>query len=393
MSKDFKRLLDLSLPAGQSAFLWGPRQTGKSTFLRTRFADARWIDLLDFDLALALTKRPSLLREWLRTLSVEERKHPVVIDEVQKVPGLLDEIHYLIEKEGLSFVLCGSSARKLKRGQANLLGGRAWRYEMFPLTSVEIGDLSLLRALQHGLLPRHYLQDNAARSLQAYTNDYLKEEIMSEGLVRNLPAFARFLDVVGFSCGELVNHASIARDVGVDAKTVREYFQILVDTLIGSLVAPFHSRRGRQTLSAIPRFYLCDVGLSNHLARRSVIALKGAEAGRAFEGFVFMELRAYLSYRGKPGELNYWRTKTGLEVDFVWPRERPVAIEAKISDRVDPHDLRGLKAFCEDAGPADAYVVCQEKHPRIVEIAPGQTVSILPWRDFLKSLWADQILR
>src|SRR3990172_4461963 len=211
------RLLKIELPKRQSAFLWGPRKTGKTTYLRASFPGSLTYDMLQTDLFLEFTKRPFLLREQLLAADPKQLKEPVIIDEVQKVPQLLDEIHWLIENKGLRFILCGSSARKLKRGQANLLGGRAWRYEMFPLVSAELEQMNLLRVLNHGLVPDHYLQDQYPKLLKAYVRDYLKEEVFDEGLTRNIPAFSRFFEAMGYSHGELTNYSNIARDCGVDA--------------------------------------------------------------------------------------------------------------------------------------------------------------------------------
>ncbi len=217
------RFLKIELPKRQSAFLWGPRKTGKTTYLRASFPGSLRYDMLQTDLFLEFTKRPFLLREQLLAADPERLKEPIIIDEVQKVPQLLDEIHWLIENKGLRFILCGSSARKVKRGKGNLLGGRAWRYELHPLVSAEVGDLNLLRALNRGMIPVHYLGEDYRKSLQAYVRDYLKEEVFDEGLTRNIPAFSRFFDAMGYSHGELTNYANIARDCGVDAKT-RNYY-------------------------------------------------------------------------------------------------------------------------------------------------------------------------
>src|SRR3970040_393825 len=242
MIQTITRLLKIELPKGQSAFLWGPRKTGKTTYLKAAYPNSLTYDMLQTDLFLEFTKRPFLLREQLLAAKPEQLKEPIIIDEVQKVPQLLDEIHWLIENKGLRFILCGSSARKLKRGKGNLLGGRAWRYEMHPLVSAEVGDLNLLRALHRGVIPAHYSEEDYRRSLQAYVRDYLKEEVFDEGLTRNIPAFSRFFDAMGYSHGELTNYANIARDCGVDAKTVKEYYQILVDTLLGTLIQPYTGR-------------------------------------------------------------------------------------------------------------------------------------------------------
>ncbi len=200
-----KRMLEINLPPRQSAFLWGPRKTGKSTYLKGRFPKSLVFDFLNTDLVLEFSKRPALLRERLSAQNTSVLKHPIILDEMQKVPLILDEVHWLIENKGLQFILCGSSARKLKRGQANLLGGRAWRFEMFPLVSTELENLDLLRALNHGMIPSHYLEDQYQRSLKAYTNDYLKEEVFAEGLTRNIPAFSRFFEAMGYSNCQLKN--------------------------------------------------------------------------------------------------------------------------------------------------------------------------------------------
>jgi predicted AAA+ superfamily ATPase len=226
----FKRLLKMDLPHGQSAFLWGARKTGKSFYLHQCFPASRYINLLETDLYYRYLKSPHLLREDLSSLTDEEKSHPVIIDEVQKIPILLDEVHSLIENQGIAFILCGSSARKLKRGASNLLGGRAWRYPFFPLVYPEIESYDLKRAMTHGLIPQHYLLEQPRRALKAYVQDYLKEEIQAEGLVRQLPAFNRFLEAMAYSAGGLLNYQNIARDCGVSGHTVREYCQILEDT-------------------------------------------------------------------------------------------------------------------------------------------------------------------
>src|SRR3990172_9966020 len=311
-----ERALRIDLPARQSAFLWGPRKTGKSTYLRSAFPDSLTFDLLQTDLMLELAKRPALLRERLLATPPETLRRPVILDEVQKVPQLLDEVHWLIENRGLSFILCGSSARKLKRGGVNLLGGRAWCYEMHPLVSIEVGELDLLQALNPGLVPAHYLDPGYGRSLEAYVVDYLKEEVFDEGLTRNVAAFSRFFESVGYSHGDLTNYANIARDCGVDAKTVKEYYQILVDTLLGTFVPPWKKRQERQVIGKAAKFYLFDVGLAGALTRRQIVEERGEQFGRALEHFVLMELLAHRSYRDLDYGIHFWRTKSGLEVDF-----------------------------------------------------------------------------
>lgn len=379
------RLLTMDLPPGQSAFLWGPRKTGKTTFLSQRFPDSAVFDLLDTDLFFELSKRPALLRELVLALPADLRSRPIVLDEVQKVPPLLDEVHLLIERHGLSFVLCGSSARKLVRGGGNLLGGRAWRFEMHPLVTAELPEWRLLDVLRRGLLPSHFLGPRPEKSLEAYTRDYLREEIFAEGLTRNAAAFSRFLDATAFSHGELVNYANIARECGIDGKTVKEHFQILVDTLFGRLVPPFKTRQERQVIGKAPKFYLFDVGVAGALAKRHLATERGEQFGRALEHLVLTELAAHSSYSGLGYEISFWRTKTGLEVDFVLGRGE-VAIEVKGTDRVDDRELRGLRAFCADHGPRLAVVVCNERWPR-----ERDGILLLPCRDFFRRLWDGEI--
>ncbi|HEX9885075.1 MAG TPA: AAA family ATPase, partial [Longimicrobiales bacterium] len=310
------RRLRIDLPERQSAFLWGPRKVGKSTFLRETFPDSIVFDFLKTDLMLDLTRRPALLRERLMAEDPGRLAHPVILDEVQKVPAVLDEVHWLIENMDLRFVLCGSSARQLRRGQVNLLGGRAWRYEMFPLVTPELedhGTLDLLRILQRGTIPDHHASPGYLRSLDAYVQDYLKEEVFAEGLTRNAPAFSRFFEAITHSHGELTNYANVARDVGVDAKTVKAYYEILVDTLLGRFVEPYRRRPGRQIITRAPRFYLFDVGVAGAVTRRRVTETRGEVFGRAFEHFVFTELAAHASYSGLDYPIRFWRTKSGLE--------------------------------------------------------------------------------
>ncbi len=386
--KIIKRLLDLNLPSGQSAFLWGPRKTGKSTYLKERFPKSLVYDFLKTDLFVEFSKNPSLLREQLLAKDPQALQQPVILDEVQKVPQILDEVHWLIENRGLRFILCGSSARKLKRGQANLLGGRAWRYEMFPLTSPELQDIDLLRALNQGMIPLHYLQDKdqALKSLRSYVQDYLKEEVSAEGLTRNVPAFSRFFDAMGFSHGQLTNYSNIARECAVDSKTVKEYYQILADTLLGTMIEPFKKRQGREVIGKASKFYLFDVGVAGIVTKRNLQEERGEEFGRAFEHFVFMEISAHRSYRNLDYDINFWRTKSGLEVDFVLARGE-VAIEVKGTSRIDPQDIRSLQAFQEEFSPKKAFLVCNEKVERI-----HRKIRIIPWRDFLRILWGGKVI-
>jgi len=380
----FKRILSFDAARRHSCFLWGPRQTGKSSLLRDSFPDAPFYDLLLASEYRRLTARPDLLREECEALrwTASSQPAPIIIDEVQKVPELLDVVHWLISRRGLRFILCGSSPRKLMRGGGNLLGGRAVRMELLPFTSLEIPDFSLERALNHGLLPPHYLADDPRLLLASYVGDYLREEIFAESLTRSLSAFQRFLEVAALSNGQVVNLAAAARDVGLSAPTMRSYFEILTDTLIAVWVPAWRKRAKRRIVES-PRFYFFDVGLVNELAHRGELKPGSAEFGAAFEHFVFMELRAHAAYRGGGYSIAYWRTSSGFEVDFILG-DGSVALEVKSTDNPTGDHLRGLRAFREEHEPRHSILLCRIPRPRKTE----DGIEILPWNTFLRRLWA-----
>jgi len=387
----FQRLLQLSLPEHKSAFLWGARQTGKSTYLAQHYPDSLTYDLLKTDVRIRFSKSPHLLREEVLASSPQQLQQPIILDEIQKVPDLLDEVHWLIENTQAQFILCGSSARQLKCVGSNLLGGRALRYSFYPLVHREIPNFDLLTALSHGLVPSHYLSSDVAALLESYVVDYLDQEIRQEGMVRELPDFARFLDSVGFSHGQMVSYNNISRDCGVKAKTVESYYQILIDTLLGYFIPPYHKKIKRDIIIKTPKFYLFDVGVANYLARRQITELRGSAAGEAFEHFILMELIAYSGLFKKRCEITYWRTKTGLEVDFIL-NDAEVAIEVKVSQIVHKQELKGLIAFCQEHQPGQAYVVSQDQRPRSLQLDDNVQITILPWQDFLKRLWDGEII-
>lgn len=383
----YKRTLKMELAKEGSCFLWGARQTGKSTLIKTLFPDATRYDLLKSSEMRRLLQNPGLLREELLAPdSVKNRgENPVLIDEVQKVPALLDEVHSLIEDEGIRFILCGSSARKLKRGHANLLGGRAFRYELKPLTFPEIPDFDLNIALNCGLLPRFYGASRATQMMQAYVGDYLKEEIAAEALTRNVPAFSRFLEVAALSNGEVINFNNIARECGVSAPTVREYFQILEDTLVGFLLPAYTRTKKRRTIAA-PRFFFFDPAPVIHLTRRGMVQPGSDLFGRVFEHFIWMELSAYASYSGLNYPLSYWRTSSGFEVDFIL-EGFDVAVEVKSCTQVKDQHLKGIRAFKEESTFRHYMVVSRDSVPR--RTADG--IDILPWNVFLSQLWGGWV--
>jgi predicted AAA+ superfamily ATPase len=299
------------------------------------------------------------------------------------VPALLDEVHWLIENRGVHFALCGSSARKVKRGAANLLGGRAIRFELHGLSARELGrDFELNRILNHGYLPRIYQASRPARMLDAYIADYLKEEVAAESLVRDLPTFSNFLDVAALSDGEIVNFSNIARECGVSSHTTKSHFQILEDTLLGRWLPAFRRRAKRRVIGS-PKFYFVDVGVVNRLARRGELIAGSELYGKAFENWVFHELSAFTSYREIDGPLSYWRLASGIEVDFVVGNMQ-VAIEAKSGTRITRDHLKGLRALVEDHPEVERrIVVCREPRARRTE----DGIEILPATTFIKRLW------
>ena len=382
----FERNLVLPEAGTESFFLWGSRQTGKSTLLRRTYPAARWIDLLKSEEFRRYVARPESLREEIQATGAD-RKQQIVIDEIQKAPALLNEVHWLMEHYNLSFALCGSSARKVKRGVANLLGGRAIRYELYGLSAGELGaEFDLQRMLNHGYLPRIYQGSRPGRMLDAYIADYLKEEVAAEGLVRNLPTFSDFLDVAALSDGQSVNFSSIARDCGVSNQSIRNYFQILEDTLLAKWLPAYRKRPKRRVFSA-PRFYFADVGVVNRLARRGELQPGTKDFGQAMENWAFHELSAFLRYHEHEAKLSYWRLASGIEVDFIIG-DMQVAIEVKSSDRIHSDHLKGLRNIIIDhPGIARRIVVCREPRPR----KTNDGIEIMPAEEFAERLWQGVI--
>jgi uncharacterized protein len=380
----YKRLLDLPRSPQTSFFLWGPRQTGKTTLLKACYPDAWRIDLLKTDELVRYLKQPSLLREQVASLPA---KTLVVVDEIQKAPVLLDEIHYLIQERQTVFALCGSSARKVRRGHANLLGGRAVRYELLGLVAEEMGDdFTIERFVNTGPLPEHYGARDPALRLRSYVDDYLREEILQEGLTRQLPVFSDFLRLAAIGDTEVLNIANVAREAGMAASTVRDHYTILVDTLMGAFLPAFTLRPKRRTVQA-PKFYFRDIGVVNHLARRGAVQPGSELFGKAFENWVFHELSAHSRYSQRFYELSYWRLSSGIEVDFILG-PAAAAIEAKGKSRVNAEDLKGLRNFKKDFPQMrESIVVCLEKRPRVTE----DGIRILPHREFARMLWEGKL--
>ena len=375
----YTRLLTLRSARPTTFFLWGPRQAGKSTLLAERFPDVPWVDLL----------RPESYRRYLQTpelLIEEQRRHGagfMVIDEIQKVPPLLDAVHWLIEHRGVHFALCGSSARKVRRGQANLLGGRGERRELHGLSAMEIGPaVDLVRLLNHGYLPNIYDAPRALPLLDAYVSQYLREEVAAEGLSRRLPAYADFLALAALSDGEVVSYTAIARDTGVSSQTVRSYFEILEDTLLGRFLPAYRRRPKRRTVAA-PKFIFGDVGVVNFLARRGAMQPGGELFGKAFENWVFHEMCCYNSYRARYADFFYWRLSSGAEVDFV-VNHIDCAVEAKAVSRVRGDHAHGLRELAIDHPETKRRIVVSlDPHDRSTD----DGIELLHHTTFLAQLW------
>ena len=371
----------------KSLFLFGPRQTGKSSYIKNQLAEPElsWT-LLDNELYRDLSMRPSLLRNTLRAKGINEGV--VVLDEIQRLPDLLNEVHMLIEETDIHFLLTGSSARKLKKKGVNLLGGRAGRLSFHSLVWPEIKDsgASLDRIFRSGLLPAAFTSDDYESLLSDYAGLYVKEEIEAEREVRNLPPFWEFLRIAAAGSGEIINYENTARDIGISGVSVREWYRILIDTLIGFEVPPYRKTKKRKP-NASSKFYLFDVGVTRKLQGLSAIEEGTAKFGRYFENYVAMEIRSWLDYSGFDNEgLTYWHAQNGQEVDFIIKEK--IAVEVKAARRVSPRDLKGLKALMEEGLMEKYILVCREDYPQLL----GNGILILPYRDFLSDLWSGKLI-
>lgn len=373
-----QRVLNLHNEVNNSIFLFGGRQTGKSTILHQQFPQSIYIDLLDSKVKERYRRNPSLLYE---ALIDKPEGTLVIIDEIPELPALLNEVHRLIVERKLVFILCGSSARKLKRKGRNTLGGRAVPVYLYPFVSVEIPDFDIDHAVLYGMIPPHYLNKNPNRLLAGYIDIYLKEEIKEEALVRNLDSFNRFLEVAALTDGEIVNNKNIAQDCGVHATTVNAYFDILEDTLMGYRIPAFRKVMKRRLMQA-PKFYYFDIGVANHLLHRKELVRGTPEYGHAFEHLVIQEIYAWLHYTHSEEELSYWRTYTGMEVDAVIGDAR-VAVEIKSVEEVMPRHLKGLKTFGDEHPQSRKIVVSLDKINR--RIGDIESIYVM---DFFKEMWA-----
>lgn len=378
----YKRLIFPS--KSKSFFLFGPRQTGKSTFVKALLGPKDlYIDLLPQRSFLNYVKNPGRLREEIRAHLETNKKFICVIDEIQKIPILLDEVHELIESTDIQFILTGSSARKLRRGGANLLAGRAYTYHLFPLTFKEIGKkFNLEKALRIGTLPIlwKHTEEDYREFFRSYTETYLKEEVAAEGLVRNIGPFSQFLDIVAANDGEIVNFSNIARECSVSVKTVQQYYQILQDTFL-AFKLPAWQRSPRKRLVAHPRYYLFDPGVTNSLAHTFDEPLNQKVRGRRFEQFVITQILAFIHYNRLDYQLFHWRTNHGAEVDLLICQGQRIiyAVEIKSSQNIVKESLHGLRSFLSVHPDVPVFVVGHNQKPRKL----SDSITLMNWHDFI----------
>jgi uncharacterized protein len=368
----------------RSVFLFGPRQTGKSSYIRSQLGSVihKTYNLLDQGLLRRLLADPSLMRQELAANGFKDRV--VCVDEIQKCPALLDEVQLLIEERGIVFLLTGSSARKLHARGTNLLGGRGRDRSMHPLTWMELGaDFDLFKAFRSGLIPSHWLSDDPDDDLDSYVGRYLTEEIAAEGISRNIPAFSRFLVSATVANAQEINFSAIASDSGVARQTVQSWFTILEDTLLGEQIQSYTRTVKRKAIERA-KFYFFDMGIVRALRGFPTITEGSSDLGPFFEHFIYMELAAWRDYRSPRTRIRYWRSTSGFEVDFILGDA--VAIEVKATTRVDTRDLRGLRALREEGLMTSCIVVCREGAARRLD-----GIDILPWETFLDRLWSGSI--
>lgn len=375
----FKRILSLpDLLTKKSFFLLGPRATGKSYLIREQLQNsALIINLLSSDIYLRLLNNPSELA----SIIAGQAKKIVVIDEIQRIPALLNEVHRLIEEEKITFLLTGSSARKLKGENVNLLAGRAWQANLFPLSSKEIENFDLEKYLLYGGLPAVYSSKYPQEELFSYVETYLREEIQAESLLRKIPAFSRFLKTSALTSGQILNFTSIASDSAVPASTIREYYHILEDTLIGFMVPAWTKSIKRKAISTA-KFYYFDIGVKNTLAGIKNIDPNSDLYGQAFEHFIILEIRAYLSYQRIKKNICYWRSKHGHEVDIIIEDE--LAVEIKSTKQVSDKHLKNLRYLAEEGIIKKYILVSQDPINRKID-----NIEIMHWKNFIQMLYVN----
>ena len=381
---DIDRILDLrDLLKKKSFFLFGPRQTGKTYLIRKQLKDrALIINLLDPEPNYRLQQDPSYLKALIKNRTKAQKY--VVIDEIQKIPALLDLVHLFIEEEKIHFLLTGSSSRSLKRKNVNLLAGRAWNAELFPLSYAETPHFSLERRLRHGSLPSAHLSKEPSEELKAYVSNYLMLEVQTEGMARNLPNFHSFLKGAALSNGQILNFSKIGNDYGLSPSAARDYYGVLQDLLLGFKVEPWRKSRQRKAVSKA-KFYFFDTGVVHAICGAGALNEHSDLYGRSFEHFIACEIKACLSYFRKDDPLCFWRSRYGQEVNFIVGDH--TAIEVKSSKRISKSDLKTLKTLSEERAFKSRLIVSRDEMP-----ANFDGIVSLHWEDFLKKLWNHEIL-
>lgn len=374
----YKRTLNLSAELkNKSCFLFGPRATGKSWLIRNDLKDSQVFNLLDQNTYTRLLRAPHLLAS-------EINSKLVVIDEIQKIPQLLDEVHRLIEEKRITFLLTGSSARKLKRGGANLLAGRARSLSLYPLTTIEIKDFNIIQYCNHGGLPMIYESNEAWLDLRDYCLTYIKEEIQAEAIVRRVDHFARFLDVIGSRSGKEMNFESISKDSGVPVRTVAQFVEVLKDTLIAYELLPYKKTKKNKSASKI-KLYFFDVGVANYLSGRKEIIEKSEAFSEAFEHFLIQETRAAIGYQKRDTNMMHWRTQNGrYEVDLILDQD--CAIEFKAGSSYRDEWIKSLRALKEEKNIKNFYCVSLDETPRVID-----GIQVISWKRYLKLLWSGDL--
>lgn len=374
----------------KSVLLLGPRQTGKTSYIKNELESAvkaKW-DLLNSRTRRMLERDPQILYEQIMALDIDAESGVVVIDEIQKIPALLDVVHEIIEEKKIRFLITGSSARKLRKEGVNLLGGRASKTTILPFVYEElktIGEKSLEEIFLRGMLPPAWDDDDPDGFLDDYIETYLQDEIAAEGVTRNLPGFGNFLQIAALQSGNQLNYSNMANDIDMSRQSIANWYQVLEDTLLGFQLPPWKKSRKRKSVS-ITKFYLFDVGVTRRLSEIDVPSDTQGDYGRLFENYIAMELKAWHDYNRRKESLCYWRTENGTEVDFVVGDD--LAIEVKSTRNPTSRNMEGLRKIGEETNFKFRILVCRESMPRMTD----EGILILPWQEFLHRLWNNSLL-
>jgi predicted AAA+ superfamily ATPase len=377
----YQRKLNFEKAGQESFFLWGAKQTGKNTLLKACFPDALWFDLALTVDYMRLNKNQTLIRDSVSA----NPKQLVILDEMQRIPELMDEVHWLIENNGTRFIFCSSNPHKIVNAEHTLLKDIKIQYNLYPLTSAEIPDFKLLQALNNGLLPEYYDSLNVKRKYAVYINDYLHDITTLGTKIKKPQFFNRFLEMAAQYNGETVNNSAIAAELGVIPLNVKEYYQILEDTLMGRFLPAFQKKPKRKIFLS-PKFYFFDIGLVNALCNHERIEYGGIRFEQSLKHFIYQELHAHSHYSGQNYPIFYWCTTTHLEVDFVLGNPT-VAIAVKGTNTTNEQPLKALTSFSEEYRIKKQILITNDPYPR-----QSDKVQILPWKTFLQQLWNGDII-